>query len=168
MIISAIARPILAALVLGIIAALGIWTQEAWLAPSLGSAVFTQVLTPSEASARPYNLAVGQFLGAAAGFAAVFATGAAGMPHFMSGQPLVIWRLAAVIIATLFAAVLQLLFRAITPAGGATALVVAVGAEPTRWIGVLHLSVGILLVTVLGEAVRQVMVRLQYRDQRAG
>jgi CBS-domain-containing membrane protein len=46
------------------------------------------------------------------------------------------------VIAGLLAAAGQMATGALTPAGGATALVVALGAESADWRGVLHLGVG--------------------------
>lgn len=156
-----LAAPVLAALVLGVIAVLGVWMQEPWLAPSLGSAVFTQVLTPDQPSAKPYTIGVGQLLGGAAGFAGVFLAGAAAAPQFMGDHALIFARAAAVVVAALLAAALQLACGATTPAGGATAVVVAVGAESATWAGAFHLAVGILLVTGLGEVARRAVSRLR-------
>ncbi len=158
---SKIVAPILATVVLAIIAAFGVWAQQPWLAPSLGSAIFTQVFDPDQPAARPYSIAVGESLGAAAGYAGVFVAGAAIAPAFMSGHELVFARVAAVAIAILLTAVAQLVFKATTPAGGATALVVAVGAESADWEGAFHLAVGILLVTVLGELSRRTIIRVR-------
>jgi hypothetical protein len=137
-----IAPPVLIAALLGVIAAAAVWTQEPFLAPSLGSAVFTQLLHPDESSASPYAILVGQILGAASGFAGVFIAGAAGAAPFMGGHMLEWARVWAIVIAGLLAAAGQMATGALTPAGGATALVVALGAESADWRGVLHLGVG--------------------------
>lgn len=156
-----IASPILAAVGLGLIALFGIWAQEAWLAPSLGSAMFLQVFNPEQESARPYSVAVGQLIGAVAGFAGVFIAGAASVPAFMGSNELVYARAIAVAVAVLLAAAAQLACKATNPAGGATALVVAIGAESPEWRGLFHLVIGIALVTVLGEAARRIVLRLR-------
>jgi hypothetical protein len=148
---------VLIAAILGVIAATAVWAQEPFLAPSLGSAVFTQLLHPQEASARPSAILVGQVLGAAAGFAGVFAAGAVGAPGFFGAHRLVWARVAASIVAGLLAAGGQVVTGALTPAGGATALVVALGAESADWQGVLHLGVGLVLVTGFGEGARRAL-----------
>lgn len=159
--ISKVATPVLAAGVLGVIAALSVWAQEPWLAPSLGSAVFAQTLSPDQPSAKPYSVAVGQLLGAAAGFVGMFVADATTVPTFMGDHRLALARAGAVALALLLAAALQLACKATTPAGGATAVVVAIGAETANWSGALHLTIGILLVTALGEAARRTILKMR-------
>ena len=100
-------------------------------------------------------------LGGASGFTAVFLARAAASPMFFGTRPLVAARVAAVTIAVLISALLQLASRATTPAGAATAIVVAIGLETASWTGVRDLVVGIALVTALGEAARQLILRAQ-------
>ncbi len=156
--------PLLIALILGTIAALSAWTQEPWLAPSLGSALFTQLLSPAEEAAKPYSIFVGQVLGGIAGFAAVFIASATTVPPFFGAHPLVFTRVLAVVIAVLLAASFQLACKAKAPAGGTTSLIVAIGAEMATWKGALDLLVGIVLITILGEAARRFVLRLQSRS----
>ena len=161
-----VVAPVLIALVLGIIAVLSIWTQQPWLAPSIGSAVFTQVFNPDQPSAKPYSIGIGQLLGGVAGFAGVFIAAAAATPQFMGGHELVAARAIAVAIAVLLAAALQLLAKATSPAGGATAVVIAIGAETASLAGAFHLAIGILLGTALGEAARRAVLRTRAADAR--
>ncbi len=156
---------VLPAAILALIAALSVWTQEPWLAPSLGSAAFAQTLSPDHTSAKPYSISVGQLIGLIAGLIGVFVAGATTTPQFMGDHTLVGARVLAVSIAAFLAALAQLLTSATTPAGGATAMVVAIGAETADMMGVIHLIVGILLVTAFGEAARQFLLRLQARQR---
>ena len=156
---------VLPAAILALIAALSVWTQEPWLAPSLGSAAFAQTLSPDHTSAKPYSISVGQLIGLIAGLIGVFVAGATTTPQFMGDHTLVGARVLAVSIAAFLAALAQLLTSATTPAGGATAMVVAIGAETADMMGVIHLIVGILLVTVFGEAARQFLLRLQAKQR---
>lgn len=55
--------------------------------------------------------------------------------------------------------VLQRILRATSAAGGATALIVALGAETATADGAARLAAGILLVTLLGEAARWLVLR---------
>ncbi len=150
--------PVLIAATMAAIAGLSAWLGEAWLVPSLGSAVFAQALSPEQPSARPYAIGVGQLLGVAAGMAGVFLAGAGHAPAFM-GEHVAWVRVAAAVIAMPLAAAAQMLARATTPVGGATALVVALGAETASWAGAGRMVVGIALVTVLGEGVRRAVLR---------
>jgi hypothetical protein len=160
---SKITASILIAAILGVIGGFAVWAQQPFLAPSLGSAVFTQLLHPEEKSATPYAIVVGQIAGAAAGFAGVFIAGAIVAPPFTGGHPLDWVRVLAIVIAALLAAATQLVTGALTPAGGATALVVALGAESADWRGIMHLAAGLVLVSVLGEAARRAILRQRFR-----
>ncbi|MGI4977948.1 MAG: HPP family protein [Janthinobacterium lividum] len=150
--------PMLIAATMVAIAALSAGLGEAWLVPSLGSAVFAQALGPEQPSAQPYTIGVGQLLGVAAGMAGVFLAGAGHAPAFM-GEHVAWVRVAAVGIAMPLAAAAQMLAQARTPVGGATALVVALGAETASWGGAGRLVVGIALVTAIGEGVRRAVLR---------
>ena len=163
MMIRRMVEVMLTAAVLGVVAAVAVWFQEPFLAPSLGSAVFTQLLHPEEASAKPYAILVGQILGAASGFAGVFLAGAASQPSFMGAHPLVWTRVVAITVTAILAASLQLISGAMTPAGGATALVVSIGAEADAPSGAVHLAVGLVLVTIMGEAARRAVLGLRSR-----
>ncbi len=153
--------PVLLAFVLGAIGLFSVWAHQPWLAPSLGSAAFTQLLSPDEPSARPYSTGVGQLIGGAAGLFGVFVTGAGAAPQFLGDHALALHRVLAVIIAVLVAGAAQSVARARSPAGGATALIVALGLETANGAGVGRLVIGIALVTVLGEAARQIIIRLR-------
>ncbi len=152
-------QPVAAATVLGVIALLAVSLREPILVPSLGSALFTQIYDSSEPSATPYRIGVGQVAGLAGGFAGVFLAFAASAPRFTVGHPLVDARVLAVVIAIAVASVLQIALRAVSPAGGATALVGALGAETANWAGGLRMLVGIAVVTGLGEIGRRMVLR---------
>ena len=126
-------------------------TQEPFLAPSLGAAVFVQVMTPETSAARAWNTAGGQLAGMVGGFAGVFGAGATTLPAFFGDHRLVVQRVLALVIATLLTVIVQQFARCVSPAGGATAIVVAFGEEGANWLGVEHLLGGTLLVTVVGE-----------------
>lgn len=59
--------PALGTIILSVIALIAVWTQQPLLAPSLGSAAFTQLLSPQTAGARPYSIFMGQLVGVLAG-----------------------------------------------------------------------------------------------------
>jgi hypothetical protein len=151
--------PLLITFVLGAIGAFSLRVQDPMLVPSLGSAIFLQTMTPEQPSARAWNTGMGQLIGAAAGFAAVFLAAAEWTPHFMGKNPLTIARVAAACMAVLLTYVVQRILRATSAAGGATALVVALGAETATEDGAIRLVAGILLVTALGEAARWLILK---------
>lgn len=156
-----LAQPFAITLVLGIIAAFALWTQEGWLAPSVAAAAFLQVFSPDQPAARPYSIAVGQIIGGIAGFIGVLVMSAGTAPLFSGAHHLTDGRFWAVLIAVAIASTGQTIAKAPNPAGGATAVVVAMGAETATWAAAGRLLIGILLVTTLGEIARQAMLRLE-------
>lgn len=156
--------PALMVTVIGGIATLSVVAQEAWLAPSIAAAAFTQLFAPLQAGARPYTIVLGQVVGALAGFAGVYAAHAATAAKLMGDHDLPWDRAAAVVIAVAITAVVQIAIEARSPAGGTTAVVVAVGAEAATLAGGLRLLGGIVLVAVLGEIARQIMIRVEPKD----
>ena len=90
--------------------------------------------------------------------AAVALTGQMAAPKLLGDHDLLAGRAAAVALAALFASVLQAVSGKKTPAGGATALVVAIGIETVTWMGAIRMLVGIALVTLLGEAARRWLI----------
>ena len=158
---TALLKSVLVAAVLGIVALISVWLQQPLLAPSLGSAVFVQVMSSNEPSARPWNTAVGQFCGLVAGLIGVFVATAFDTPSFMGSNPLFYARVLAVVIAVLLTVLFQLAAKANSPAGGATAIVLAIGLETANWQGAARLVFAILLVTGLGEAFRRLVLRTE-------
>ncbi len=156
-----IVPPFAVAAVLGAIGAFSAWVQEPLLVPSLGSAIFLQTLTPKEPSARVWNTLVGQLAGAASGFAAIFVFAAEQSPSFMTDHRLLFSRVLAALVAVFLTSVLQQVLKATSAAGGATALVVALGAETATAAGAARLVAGILLVTLLGETARRFILWLE-------
>ncbi len=146
-------------IVMACIAALSVWIQEPLFAPSLASAVFVQLLSPTEPDASPYHALVGQLTGIVAGFIGVFVASAAATPPFFGSHPLVFERVIAVAIAVAVTAFGQLLLKATSPAGGATAVILAIGLESANLAGAARMAAGIVLVTGLGELARQLLLR---------
>lgn len=157
-------QALMAALVLGLIGTVSIAVGEPLLVPSLGAAILLQVHLPDLPSARAWNTAVGQLCGAACGFAALAAFDAAQDPSFSGLHPLTVGRVAATMAAVAGTLLSQALLGAINPAGGATALIVTLGSEAATWAGAARLTVAMLLLTVLGEGVRQLSLRLRRRN----
>ncbi len=160
-----IVAPALMVIVIGGIAALSVVAQEAWLAPSIAAAAFTQLFNPLQPGARPYTIVLGQIVGALAGFAGVYAAHAVNVGKLMGAHDLSWERVAAVAIAVAITAVVQIAVKARSPAGGTTAVVVAVGAEMADWSGAMRLLGGIVLVAVLGEIARQILIRAEPKEE---
>jgi hypothetical protein len=155
-------RPVLEALlvmvVLGVIAGVSVWLQQPFLAPSLGSAAFIQVMSPDDKSARVWDTAAGQLVAVVAGFVGVYVASAASDPPFLTQHDLVWTRVVAMVIATGLTVIGQRLLKVNSPAGGATAVVLAIGLEAPNWLGAGRLIVAIVLVTALGEMARLIVL----------
>ncbi len=148
-----------ASVILAIIGAFSIWAQQPLLVPSLASAVLIQTLTPEEKSGRIWPTGIGQLAGLGGGLIGVVLAHASSAPIFMGGHPLVAARLLAAFVAVLVTGCLQCALMAVSPAGGATSLIVALGMETPDWPGIVRLTIGIVLVTALGEAIRRVLLK---------
>lgn len=156
-------QALLAALVLGLVGVVSLAVGEPLLVPSLGAAILLQVHLPDLPSARAWNTAVGQLCGAACGFAALYALGAAQDPSFSGVHPLMVGRVAATMVAVAGTLLLQALLGAINPAGGATALIVTLGSEAASRAGAARLTAAVLLLTALGEGARRLSLGLRRR-----
>lgn len=156
--------PLFLVVVIGLIALCSVWAQQAWLAPSIAAAAFTQLFTPSQPGAKPYTIVVGQLVGAAAGFAGVWAVHAMNVGRLMGDHDITYDRVAAIVIAVAIASVVQMALEARSPAGGTTAVVVAIGAEMANLSGAMRLAGGIVLVAVLGEIGRRMLLRVLPTD----
>lgn len=154
------AKVVCSAVVLVAIGLLSVWIGQAWLVASLGSATFIQVLTPHEPSARIWPTAAGQACGIVGGYAGVYAAFAWAAPRFEAGDPLAMRRVLAVLVAVAVTAALQLGLRARCAAGGALALLLALGQETPDWAGLARLAVGVALVTFLGEFARRIVLSI--------
>ena len=160
-----VVAPALMVTVIGGIALLSVVAQQAWLTPSIAAAAFTQLFNPLQPGARPYSIVLGQIVGALSGFAGVYAAHAANAGKLMGDHDLSWERAAAVAIAVAITAVVQMAVKARSPAGGTTAVVVAVGVETANLAGAMRLVVGIVLVAVLGEIARRILIRVEPKDQ---
>lgn len=156
--------PILLVVVIGLIALSSVWAQQAWLAPSIAAAAFTQMFTPTQPGARPYSIGVGQLVGVVAGFSGVWAVHAMNVGRLMGDHDITYDRVAAVAIAVAITSLLQIALKARSPSGGTTAVVIAIGAETANVAGAIRLVVGILMVVILGEIGRRILIRVQPKE----
>lgn len=147
-----------AVVVVGVIGLVSIWTGQAVLVASLGSAAFIQLFTPDTPSAKIRPMAVGQFAGVGGGFAGVYIAAAASAPPFLHDHPLTWIRLAASVIAIAVTAMLQIGLKAVSAAGATLALLLSLGSEPPTWTGAARLVIGVALVVALGELARRAVL----------
>jgi hypothetical protein len=140
---------------MAIIGVLGIATGMPWLFPSLGPTIAIQSEMPEAHVARPWNVIVGHFIGAATGIASVHLTGVIDESPVNVSHALTAPRVLAASLAVLASMALQRLCKAQHAPAQATTLLVVMGALAADIPGVVVLACGIVLVALLGEGVRQ-------------
>lgn len=147
--------PLAAGAVMAIIGIAGVMAGVPWLFPSLGPTIAIQAETPEAAVAKPWNVIVGHFIGAAVGIACVRLTTLAGEPPVNVSLTLSATRVAAAAFAVFASMALQRVLKARHPPAQATTLLVVMGALASDLRGAFVLLAGILLVAALGEVVRR-------------
>lgn len=141
--------------VIAAIGALGFWSQQPILFPSLGPTIFLQTVTPNESSARPWNTLAGHAVGILAGFAALFLLGSEHAPAAMSAGSVTAGRIGATAIAIGITIAGQFILKAEHPPAAATTMLISLGSFKTDWTTVATLAVGLVLVAGLGELARR-------------
>lgn len=126
-----------------------------WLFPSLGPTIAIQAHSPGAKVARPWNVVAGHAIGATVGFACLWATGAIHEKPVNVIHEISVPRLLAASVAVGLSMALQYAADADHPPAQATTLLVVVGALEASWQGAIVIASGVLLVAVLGEAVRR-------------
>ncbi len=152
-------QPILIAIVIGLIALFSVWAQQPWLAASIGASAFLQIFLYDHPSGQAYAAGVGQLSGLVGGFVGVYGASATMSPVFIEHHELVYSRVLAIVLAVLITAALQVSLKAKTAAGGALALLIAMGEESPTLGSAGIACVAIVLVTAAGEAARRAVAR---------
>jgi len=150
----AAAGALTAGVVLGVVGALGLWAHQPWLFPSLGPTIVLQHASPHHGAGSLWNTLVGHAIGAAAGFAAVWITGAVHMTPEMATGVLTaprVWATALAIALTILGGSLA---RADHPPAAATTMLISLGAFKPNWDSAAVLAVGIVATAVLGSLAR--------------
>lgn len=135
---------------IGLLSAVALWTQEAFIFPSLGATAFILFYAPMAGPASPRNTLLGHTIGAVAGWLSLAAFGLLDAPSAMSAG--VDWaRVGAAGLSLGATSALMVLLRATHPPAGATALIVALGLMPRLdQIPVLLAAVLLLLAQAFG------------------
>lgn len=119
---------------------------------SLGPTAYEMIETPSQPSARPYNVVIGHLVGVVCGFTALALTHAAHEPA-VSTSTITVPRVVAAVLASLLTVAVTLLLRAQQPAAVSTTLMIATGSMQ-RPQDAITIMAAILLMTMLGEPIR--------------
>lgn len=160
-----ILAPVCEAALIAVVGGAGWLTHQPLLFTSLGPTAYELIETPHRRSAQPYSILVGHFTAVAAGFFAVWVTGAWSVPA-VSAQgvlPPRIWAAALAALLTVFA---TLALRASQPAALSTTLLIALGTmQRPRDAAVIMAAVA--LVNLLGEPIRAWRLRQQENNPEA-
>ena len=146
--------------VIALVGLLAIWVGIPLLFASLGPTVAIQASTPQQRIARPWNVAAGHLIALGIGVAALYASGAIAQPPFLDSHPLALERISAAAFALGIGLFIEFLFKASHPPAASTSLLVTLGAVQINERGIVAVVSGIFLVTVFGEAVRQLRLRV--------
>ncbi|MGC1869380.1 MAG: HPP family protein [Acidobacteriaceae bacterium] len=145
--------PVLEAALIVVLAVVGWLSRTPFVFASLGPTAYEIVETSKRPSARPYNIIMGNLIAVLAGFAALWITGAWGVPSISAhGVPLA--RVWAATIAALLTVLGTLLARATQPAALSTTMLIALGIMQTARDGVI-IMLAVLLITAIGEPLRR-------------
>lgn len=158
-ILGAVPGPLLAGAVMAVIGAFAWCVGVPWLFPSLGPTIAIQAQAPDTRVARPWNVVVGHAIGAIVGFASVWLTGSAHQAPVNVAHQITGARLVAAALAVALSMAAQHFLDADHPPAQATTLLIVVGALDASYEGALVIAIGILLVALLGEAVRRAKAR---------
>ena len=158
--------PVVAAVLILVVGALGVVAGSPWLVPSLGPTAVLIAVTPLHPTARPWNTVVGHLGGVLAGALAVTAFGAWAAPTVMGDHVLVTARVVAATLAIALTLVIGSMTRASHPPAAATTLLVALGGIATLDQAVALLA-GVIAIAVVGEAARRVRTHRVTPAERA-
>jgi hypothetical protein len=161
----AIWGPVAGGLLILIVGLIGLAFGQPWLFPSLGPTAYLQVEQPKMKASRFYNTFVGHMVGMGAGFLGILILNAWNAPIVLSTGELTMPRVGAAAIAVAVTLVVNSLLRASHPPAAATTLLVALGSMQTANKALL-IFIGVLILAVLGEAMRQLRVRGQNRGMQ--
>lgn len=161
MLLRRLMAPAATAAVLAIVGISAVLAGLPWLFASLGPSVAIQTATPRHHSARIKAVLLGHGFALGSALGIVYLTGAAGVPALSHGHALSLVRVAAAALAVGTGMTLELAVDALHPPSASTALLVALGILPPTPRTVATIVCGVMLVGVLGEAMRRLMLRAQ-------
>lgn len=156
--------PIGEAALLVIVGAAGWFSHQPMLFTSLGPTAYELIETPHRRSAKPYSILVGHALAVAAGYIAIYVTGAVHVAPVSSAGVLAprIW---AAALAALITVLATLVLRASQPAALSTTLLVSLGTMQ-KPIDAAVIMIAVVLMVLFGEPVRAYRLRHDPEKQK--
>lgn len=161
-----IIAPLGEALLILIAALAGFAAHQPLVFTSLGPTAYELIETPHRRSAQISSVLGGHAIAIAAGYLAVFATGAWWV-HPVSAEGVPLPRVWAAIMATALTVFFTRLVRVSQPAALSTTLLIALGSmQQPKDAGIIFAAVVLML--LLGEPLRRLRLRHQQEEVRAG
>lgn len=151
--------PTVAGLSILVVGAFGLAVYEPLIFPSLGPTAFLQAELPQLPSSRLYNTIVGHLLGMGSGLLVVMLLGASTAPSVLATGDLTPIRLWASVLSIFLTLLAGLVFKASHPPAAATTLLFALGGFQPTLHETLIVTMGVLIVAVVGEVLRQLRVK---------
>lgn len=149
--------PVGEALLILVVSIIGWASHQPLIFASLGPTAYEMIEKPRQPSSRPYNVVIGHLIAVLAGFAALFIVRAWSVPAVsVHGVPLP--RVWSAVIAALLTAFFVLLLKAGQPAALSTTLLISLGLMQTAQDGLMIMA-GVVLITLVGEPIRQMRLR---------
>ncbi|ALA59245.1 HPP family protein [Nitrospira moscoviensis] len=122
---------------------------------SLGPTAYLLAHSPSQESARAYNVIAGHLIGLCATFSAVTVLGAGETPSVFTTHELAGARVLASGLALIVAVAVELWLGASHPPAAATVLLITLGGLPVSLQSASTVVIGVLLIALLGEPLRR-------------
>ncbi|HKS79862.1 MAG TPA: HPP family protein [Candidatus Acidoferrales bacterium] len=137
-----------------VISVIAWFARQPLIFSSLGPTAYEAAELPQMRSSRAYNVIVGHFVGLAAGFLALYVTGAWTAPHALTTGVVTPPRIWSMTIAVVLTTIVNLLLRSSQPAALATTLLVAEGSMQTER-DAIAIILGVLLIALIGTPLRR-------------
>jgi HPP family len=144
-----------------LVGGLGLVAHQPWLFPSLGPTAFLQADQPDAPFAKFYHTVVGHGIGLCTGLGAVFLFHANSAPGVLGTGEITSVRVGAAVLAVTLNMFFGILLNASHPPAAATTLLVALGGFKPVIHDILTITIGVVIVAVVGEWLRR--WRLQQR-----
>jgi len=148
--------PLAASALILLTGAIGLLFGQPWLFPSLGPTAMLIAYHPDNKTSSLYNTLIGQLLGIAAGYLAIWLIGVHGSGGMRGIDLLTARHVWASVIGTFLVVFLQIPFTATHTPAVATTLLITLGGFRSTIHDLLALVVGVTIVALAGQVLREI------------
>ena len=153
--------PLVSAVLILAVGAMGLATGRPWLFAALGPTVVLLAANPGHPTSRFHAIVVGHLVALACAWAAVLLMGAGDSRTLLMGGGISVARVWASAFAVAMMTAVQPSLKAYHPPAAATVLLVTLGVHRLSWSNALALAGGVLVVAVLGEWFQRIRLAQQ-------